>query len=254
MERIKHILTSLKLNYKSWIFFLLVVYFLSDKNYLLALLNFIIFLFISYAIHFVVHMKSKDFFIYNIHTYHHNYSNWFSFYTELLFEFIFSTGFTFIKLFFQMFCQGECKISSFSFLIDKISIPLNLFICMIYISIHFINYSLFNVNNIHQLHHKDVHTNYFPDICDIIFNTKYKIENTIENTDHYIPNIIISYLIIALFITIIKSSRNYKETFSYFFIYFYIISLIIIYFSSIYIYNRMLNKSLKKDYKKFCKL
>ena len=91
MERIKNILTSLKLNYKSWIFFLLVVYFLSDKNYLLALLNFIIFLFISYAIHFVVHMKSKDFFIYNIHTYHHNYSNWFSFYTELLFEFIFST-------------------------------------------------------------------------------------------------------------------------------------------------------------------
>ena len=37
-----------------------------------------------------------------------------------------------------------------------------------------------------------------PDICDIIFDTKYRIELGLENTDHYIPNIIISTIIIKI--------------------------------------------------------
>ena len=37
-----------------------------------------------------------------------------------------------------------------------------------------------------------------PDICDILFNTKYDAENSIENTDHYINNIILFTLVVLL--------------------------------------------------------
>ena len=88
------------------------------------------------------------------------------------------------------------------YILEYINIPLNFFNFMLYTSIHYINYSYFHINNFHELHHKDTYKNIGPDICDIIFGTKYKIENsnenTIENTDHYIPNILISLLIFSI--------------------------------------------------------
>jgi hypothetical protein len=60
-----------------------------------------------------------------------------------------------------------------------------------YASVHFLNYTFLRINNYHYKHHKSIESNYFPDICDIIFNTKYN-NNTdyIENTDHWVFNII----------------------------------------------------------------
>jgi len=49
-----------------------------------------------------------------------------------------------------------------------------------------------------------------PDICDILFNTKYDVENSIENTDHYIPNIIVC-LIITLLLKSYWERRENKE-------------------------------------------
>jgi hypothetical protein len=49
-----------------------------------------------------------------------------------------------------------------------------------------------------------------PDICDILFNTKYDVENSIENTDHYMPNIVIC-LVITLLLKSYWERRENKE-------------------------------------------
>jgi hypothetical protein len=48
------------------------------------------------------------------------------------------------------------------------------------------------------MHHKLRIKNMGPDICDILFNTKHDVENSIENTDHYMPNIVICLVITLL--------------------------------------------------------
>ena len=62
---------------------------------------------------------------------------------------------------------------------------------LFYCSVHNINYSIFKVNSVHTLHHKEVNVNFGPDICDVLFGTKHSIEDCVENTNHYIPNILI---------------------------------------------------------------
>ena len=47
-----------------------------------------------------------------------------------------------------------------------------------------------------------------PDLCDILFDTKYKPENGIENTDHYIPNILLATILILFMQYIWKNSEN----------------------------------------------
>jgi hypothetical protein len=63
-----------------------------------------------------------------------------------------------------------------------------------YITVHNINYSIVRVNNVHRMHHGDVHYNHGPDVCDILFGTKHPSETTVENTDHYIPNILFGFV------------------------------------------------------------
>ena len=66
-----------------------------------------------------------------------------------------------------------------------------MFSTIFYSTIHNINYGYFRVNDVHSLHHKFPFTNVGPDLCDIMLNTKNKLNTTVENTNHYIPNIII---------------------------------------------------------------
>ena len=59
----------------------------------------------------------------------------------------------------------------------------------------------------HMEHHLNINGNYFPDICDLLFNTKHN-PSDVENTDHWIPNIIA----ITIIVLIIKNVyRNYKN-------------------------------------------
>ena len=84
---------------------------------------------------------------------------------------------------------------------------------LFYTSVHNINYSIYHVNHIHELHHKYQDTNMGPDICDIIGGTKNENMPTneyIENTDHYILNIIVG-AIIVLIIQNLYSNDSYKE-------------------------------------------
>ena len=77
-------------------------------------------------------------------------------------------------------------------------------------STHNINYGQIHVNDVHWKHHLDYNVNYGPDICDIVFNTKYI--KFIENTDHCLPNIIIGTLIALLIkYTYQNSSEHNKD-------------------------------------------
>jgi hypothetical protein len=80
---------------------------------------------------------------------------------------------------------------------------------LFYTTVHNINYSIFHVNTIHEKHHKEVTTNIGPDICDILFDTKY--DENIENTDHYILNILVAYIIVYYLSFLWGSSHKYYQ-------------------------------------------
>ena len=56
-------------------------------------------------------------------------------------------------------------------------------------------------------HHLNINGNYFPDICDLIFNTKHN-PSDVENTDHWLPNIV-AVTLIVLFTK--QFYRNFKD-------------------------------------------
>jgi hypothetical protein len=84
------------------------------------------------------------------------------------------------------------------------------FFYFFYTTVHNINYSIFHINRVHELHHELKIKNIGPDICDILFGTKHEPENGLENTDHYIPNMIFG-LICVLCIKHFWSTCQHKE-------------------------------------------
>ncbi len=76
------------------------------------------------------------------------------------------------------------------------------FIGMMYVSVHMINYSTFHVSPSHCLHHtsEKIVGNYWPDVCDHIFDTN--LGDSFENNDHFIINGLCAFLLTkALFKT-----------------------------------------------------
>ncbi len=222
---LKRILYSIKLNYKLWIIIFISLYLISFiLNYSLSIvtINFIICFLFSYLIHYISH-NEKLYIINAIHINHHKINNTIDGNIfEILYELLFSMSFIYIKVFIILFMGSGLL---YDFVIKYINIPTNILLSLFYITVHNINYSYFHVNNIHELHHKDINTNLSFDICDIIFNyknkdkfinryklTTNKINNDklyedIEDCDHYIPNIIILTIII---ITITLLFRYYN--------------------------------------------
>jgi hypothetical protein len=82
-----------------------------------------------------------------------------------------------------------------------------LFFTLCYIFVHFINYSTFHVNNVHEYHHKDTQKNFGPDFLDILLNTKHDPEHNLEDTTHYIYAIVLS-LGITFMVKWIESISN----------------------------------------------
>ena len=64
---------------------------------------------------------------------------------------------------------------------------------LFYATVHNINYNIVSPQT-HQNHHKDKNTSYGLDIFDILFNTKYDV-NEIENYNHGAINIIVLTLL-----------------------------------------------------------
>jgi len=175
---IVNILTSILINYKSWILLGFGLY-LIGSFHLAGIITFLIGMISSHWIHYWHHFEYS--YPHNIvHDYHHRYNLPFNHIIQLLLEFVSIVGIVFAK---------EFWIPIFPFLsyLDEWMV---IFYYLFYTTIHNVNYTIFHVNRVHETHHRVFIKNMGPDICDIVFGTKYCPEEGLENTDHYIPNII----------------------------------------------------------------
>lgn len=233
ITNIKCILESLKLNYKSLILLFIVLFILSNNNYIVCVITFIFFSLLSHLVHYLYHCEIFYPLIIT-HVYHHENSNFFSSFIQLVLEFVISCFTLFIKYFFNR------NIFFNEWII--------IFFYIFYTSLHNINYSIFHVNNLHKIHHKIMDKNFGPDMCDIIFNTKFDIVNSIENTDHYIINILLIFILVYTLKTVCNNDKN-KKIFMNIFLFFYIIFCFILVYSTIYLFNLNKNNINKKYYK-----
>ena len=165
---------NFKKNIVSWLLIGTTVSIISYPNILLGITTFIFFMFIAYFYHVVTHVHKNIFSI--VHHYHHENDNLFSHFIQIVLEL--SIPYPFVIL-------------SYLFNIHIFNPWIILYFILFYCSVHNINYSIFKVNGVHRLHHKEVNVNFGPDICDILFGTKHSSEDCVENTNHYMPNIII---------------------------------------------------------------
>ena len=211
-KKILNVYKSVTINYKSWILMFILLFILSYKNISKGILNGIVLFIIAYYSHLFTHQDTS---FSAVHLYHHSNNNTFSHYIQIVLEF-----FSFLVI------LPTC----YFFNIDFFDKWLVIFYYIFYTTVHNVNYSIFHVNNVHEIHHKNTLKNLGPDICDIIFNTKN--DDTIENTDHYIYNIIFSFLIVIILKNIWNYSDNIKTQMTNIFgILFYISSLILIYYT-----------------------
>lgn len=189
--------TSITQNYKSWVCMFVAIYFVSKPNLIEGYFTFGVMLLFSYYIHKETHAVRN--FLTIAHHYHHEHNNFISNFVQILLEFQAGCGLNMLLyyLFDGRFFNTWAMMLSYLF----------------YTSVHNINYSIYHVNHVHELHHKCQDTNMGPDICDIIFGTKNEnmpSNEYIENTDHYILNII-GGAIIVLIIQNLYSNDNNKE-------------------------------------------
>jgi hypothetical protein len=188
---------SITKNYKSWVCMFVAIYFVSKPNLIEGYFTFGIMLLFSYYIHKETHAVRN--FLTIAHHYHHENNNFISHFVQILLEF-----------------QAGCGLNMLLYYLFNgrfFSTWAMMFSYLFYTSVHNINYSIYHVNHIHELHHKYQDTNMGPDICDIIGGTKNEnmsANEYIENTDHYIFNIIAG-AIIVLIIQNLYSNDNYKE-------------------------------------------
>lgn len=213
---IKNILGSIINNYKSWLLMILSCIILKrDENSILySMFEYIMIIVWIYIFHRLSHMNNEYDLssIFNLaHIYHHNNSNKLSTIIEVILEIL---GFfmLYVISYYVMCLVKKCGYEDISKRIEYI-IPSPftiLFFNIFYTLTHNINYGILNVNKLHSYHHLYRYVNYGPDICDIVFKTKYP-ENSIEDTDHYIPNILISTIIVYIIKRGYESSQNKEK-------------------------------------------
>lgn len=211
------VLQSIKVNYLSWILIIISIIIVSYPYIKGGFITFIIFMLLAYFTHKGSHDVRNIFTI--LHHYHHENNNFFSHFSQILMEL--SSGLLLLPLYYL----GN----------DIIDIWTGIFFILFYSTIHNYNYGQLRVNDVHYLHHQDIHTNIGPDICDIAFGTKSKKNKEVENTNHYIPNIVILTILILLLKHLCKNDTIKNILLNIFFI-LMTISIIIILFSSVYLH------------------
>ena len=179
------VINSIKTNWMSWLCIIVAVVVISHQNIPLGILTFLLLMILAYLTHRSAHDYRYVFGIKNIftvlHHYHHEHHDFFSHFSQAQLELTFPI--IFAPLY---YLYGTIFVD-----------PWIVFLFVLfYSSVHNINYAIFRVNNVHNLHHKHIHTNIGPDICDILFNSKNSRNTEVENTNHYIPNIIIGTIIV----------------------------------------------------------
>jgi hypothetical protein len=170
-------------NYLTFIVMFASCFVLCYENIGLGVVYYIFCTHLSYFVHILAHENdSKTFNV--IHEYHHNYSDNYAHYLQILLEL--STAIMPIFMIYMFTGRLYIKNTFEPYVIFMFS--------LFYSSIHNINYSVFHVNKIHENHHKDWTINYGPDICDVLYGTKENYEE-LENISHYIPNLLICTMI-----------------------------------------------------------
>jgi len=190
-----NLINSLKENYLSWLVLFISAAILSYPNITNGIITAICCYFWYYIIHRIQH--TFDLNITNIiHTYHHDHSRTFlSDLTEVILEINF---------------LNSILPYLYIFNIPFINIWVILLYTFMYITIHNINYTILRVNDVHRAHHLNTNTNHGPDVCDIIFGSKSKLDREVENTDHYIPNIIIGFIFVYIIQCLHRSSEKWR--------------------------------------------
>ena len=169
--KIKNNITT---NVLSWLLISITISIISYPNILLGIFTFFFFMFIAYFYHVITHVHKNIFSI--VHHYHHENDNFFSHFIQIVLESTMPYPFVIMSLLFDIHIFDPWII---------------LYFMIFYCSVHNINYSIFKVNTVHSLHHKEVNVNFGPDVCDVLFGTKHYSEDCVENTNHYIPNILV---------------------------------------------------------------
>jgi hypothetical protein len=189
LKYIQHIGRSVKENYKSWIVLFLscTVICYNRTSILLGNAQYLFCILFSYLAHRLSH-EPIGFFLNRAHIYHHEHTDWTSHAIQVCVELAASFSPMVILYYFMDLKDNVFLFDPYVFLLFSI----------FYTSVHNVNYGMFHVNQTHYKHHLDYAVNYGPDICDIVFNTKYP-ENDVENTDHYIPNILVATVLTYLF-------------------------------------------------------
>lgn len=187
MFNLQLLLSSIKLNYKTWLASLGALYIIApDAPYYSKLLTFVVLLFLCYYFHYQAHLP--DSYPLNItHVYHHNHHNFFSHFIQAVLEYISLFAVFFWKVILEKVTKKPMRLLNEWVIV---------FAYFFYSSVHNINYSIFHVNHVHENHHKLFRKNLGPDICDIAFGSKE--EKMPENTDHYLYNIAGSTLAVYL--------------------------------------------------------
>ena len=221
--RFNYFCKSMLLNYKSWFIISLTLFLLDNR--ITSYITFIIMLLVVYISHYIVHLDIA--YPFNIvHLYHHNNIDTLSHIIQILLEFF---AFLFILLlkYLLIFQYG---VNVMAFVNDWIVV----FCYFLYTSIHNINYSIFHVNKIHEIHHKTYMKNIGPDISDIIFGTKMNPDSDLENTDHYIFNVVGS----ALVVIFLKYFFKKIPILNYGFLTVYFITMIILIYYTITLFEK----------------
>lgn len=152
-----------------------------SNDYIRTILTTIIIFIWAYTTHILAHMIQP---LKWFHSFHHDdrtSHTWYGELIETLVNIFGSGGLTilFLNIFLEI-------ITGYKLLNNYVIFLFSFF----YASYHMINYHILKVST-HVNHHKEVKTNYGPDIMDIIFNTKHKEDTEIENMNHGTINIII---------------------------------------------------------------
>lgn len=231
-NRKKYIQESFEKNYVFWITYLCIILFLSlrygsECNYICRIISgftsTIFAMVFGWWIHMMSHKTSFsklyddleinlpsyiDNIIRNINTYildfhdtiHHNSDlndNWYNILIEAIENILMEGGFIIII---SILLELQLNIRKHTFTFNH---TLIIFWGILYTSVHLINYKWITPNP-HNDHHKNVHTNYGIDTLDILFNTKYDM-NDIELFNHGTINLIIIFVLLIF----IKESKYF---------------------------------------------
>jgi hypothetical protein len=96
---LNHFFNSIKLNYKTWLLYLIFVTILCDNQILVGLYSLLLSLYICYAGHNNMHNENLYCNLFSIpHNFHHYNTEWYSYFLNCLTEYLFD-GFGFIPFY-----------------------------------------------------------------------------------------------------------------------------------------------------------